>query len=332
MLWRMLMCVVWEHCLPLARGATAPAFNAGFKEAFSCFFINIQLLVMITTSLYRVKHKWHQTKCVHTCMIGLYQMGVNVYWIDSFVWSNDFCLTNASIFCCSRCQSLSDEVIWPNTGSFRTLCQLLHMSLPAYCTQASVCQMPLCLGSLLSVHSLIALCCALVSVWPTSTSAWAHRGPMGAQKEATPVAWVSAPLRRQAGSSQYGSVTTPAGCSSSLKSQNCLSVHPPRAHTFQGRLGRGAVPKLASDQTPPILSLVLLRLSLSCRSPCRGPGPLGERVWWSTVNICVKYSRNCTHSFCLWLGWLSTLYAEKHASSSILIHQRKNKIKFSLSL
>lgn len=139
--------------------------------------------------------------------------------------------------------------------------------------------MPLCLGSLLSVHSLIALHCALVSLWPTSSSASAHRGPVGTQKETTLAAWVSASLRRQSGSLQYHSVTTPAGCFSSSKSQNCLSVHPPRAHMFEVRLGRGAVQILAFDLTPPIHSpsLALLSFSLCYRSPCRGPGPPGER-------------------------------------------------------
>lgn len=32
MLWRMLMCVEWEHCLPLARWATAPALNISFQR------------------------------------------------------------------------------------------------------------------------------------------------------------------------------------------------------------------------------------------------------------------------------------------------------------
>ncbi len=37
MLWRMLMCVEWEHCLPLAKRATASCFeHFFFKEAFSC--------------------------------------------------------------------------------------------------------------------------------------------------------------------------------------------------------------------------------------------------------------------------------------------------------
>lgn len=36
MLWRMLMCVEWEHCLPLAIRVTAFCFECFFKEAFSC--------------------------------------------------------------------------------------------------------------------------------------------------------------------------------------------------------------------------------------------------------------------------------------------------------
>lgn len=41
-------------------------------------------------------------------------------------------------------------------------------------------------------------------------------------------------------SSQYHSVTAPAGRSSSSKSQSRLSIHPPRAHTLEVRLGREA--------------------------------------------------------------------------------------------
>lgn len=64
----------------------------------------------------------------------------------------------------------------------------LSPSLPA---EKPHCSMPLCLGSLLSLHSLIALHWALVSVWPTSSRASALRGPAGARKEATPAARVS---------------------------------------------------------------------------------------------------------------------------------------------
>lgn len=163
-------------------------------------------------------------------------------------------------------------------------------SLPAYCTQASLFRCLFVLGSLLSVHSPITLHWALVSVWPTSSSASAQRGPVG-PRERPP--WQSASLRRwgvsqsvsQSVSSQYHSVTTPAGHSSSSKSKNRLSIHPPRAHTLEVRLGQGSGANTGfwSDSSFSLtISFPLVR-----RSPSRGPGPLGERVWWSTVNICV---------------------------------------------
>lgn len=70
----------------------------------------------------------------------------------------------------------------------------------------------------------------------------------------------------------------------------CLSARQGPTRLRSG-WGGGAVPILAPDQTPLILSLSppYSFFSLGCCSPSRGPGPLGERVWCSTVNICVQH-------------------------------------------
>lgn len=79
-------------------------------------------------------------------------------------------------------------------------------SLPAYCTQASLFRYLFVLGSLLSVHSPITLHWALVSVWPTSSSASAQRGPVG-PRERPP--WQSASLRRWGVSQSVSQLTIP---------------------------------------------------------------------------------------------------------------------------
>lgn len=80
---------------------------------------------------------------------------------------------------------------------------------------------------------------------------------------------------------------------------------------------------------------LFLSLTVACLSPCQGPahlrsvwetcganmasdqtslsfclslrfhfaGPLEIKSWWSTINICVKWTTVFTHSFCLWLDW-----------------------------
>lgn len=153
--------------------------------------------------------------------------------------------------------------------------------------------MPLSLRSLLSVHSPIALHCALVSVWPTSNSASAQRGPVGPRKEATRAACASCSTEAsvsQSVSSQYHSVTAPAGHSSSSKSQNCLSIHPPRAHMLEVRLGRGPVPILASDQTPRIHYLLLTLFFSRLLLPKQG-----ARASWreSAVEYCKHMCVTC---------------------------------------
>lgn len=137
--------------------------------------------------------------------------------------------------------------------------------------------MLLCLRSVLSTHppNCSWLCsCVWLAHFEQCISAL---GPCEAQKEATPAACSSAPLRRQSVSqsvsSQYHTVTTPAGRSSFSESQNRLSIHPPRSYTLEVRLGKGA--NLASDQIP--LSPPYFAYSLGCCHPSRGPGPLRER-------------------------------------------------------
>lgn len=126
------------------------------------------------------------------------------------------------------------------TTSFGVLSpNLVLLSHPAYSSLYTkfIVHMPLCPGAVLSVRSLIALHCALVSVWPTSSSASVQRGPVGPRKRpphqpASLLHWGIS----QSVSSQYHSVSAPAGQPSS-ESQHRLSIHPPRAHTLEVRLG-----------------------------------------------------------------------------------------------
>lgn len=170
--------------------------------------------------------------------------------------------------------------------------------------------MSLCLRSLQSLHPPIALHCALVSVWPTSSSASAQRGPVGPRKRppqqlASVLCWGVS----QSVSSQYHSVSAPAGCSSSSESQNRLSIQPPRAHTFEVRLGKRTVPIWLLLRLL-LFSGYLCLLSLFPSAPATWAGDLGLLGKECVVEYCkrlcvtcVKWTRNCTHSFCFWFEW-----------------------------
>lgn len=121
-------------------------------------------------------------------------------------------------------------------------------------------------------------------------------GPCGAQKEATPAACVSAPLRRQS----VSQLTMPLCYRSSWPLFLLKVPEPPVYPPAKGPhawgppgLGSGANTGFRSDS---LTISALLAFSPGHHSPSRGPRPLGERVWWSTVNImcvtCVKWSRN----------------------------------------
>ena len=156
--------------------------------------------------------------------------------------------------------------------------------------------MPLCLGSVLCTHSPIVLHCALVSVWPTSSSASAQRGPMGPRKRpprqpASLLHWGVS----QSVSSQYHSVTAPAGRSSSSKSQNRLSIRPPRAHTLEVRLGpvSGANTGFRSDSSYLFAISALLSVFFSAAAPqAGGPGLLEGECGGNCKHMCVTYVWN----------------------------------------
>lgn len=121
----------------------------------------------------------------------------------------------------------------------------------------------------------------------------------------------------QSVSSQYHTVTTPAGRSSFSESQNRLSIHPPRSYTLEVRLGKGA--NLASDQIP--LSPPYFAYSLGCCHPSRGPGPLRERE----RDCVVQYSKHmcvtcmCEVELCTFFRPLARLY-KAHFS----LHETQN--------
>lgn len=75
MLWRMLMWVEWEHCLPLARGATACALNIHFKEAFSCFLKQFSPVRWYLLGDIWIKHEIQHTELVRF-IVFVYQIKV----------------------------------------------------------------------------------------------------------------------------------------------------------------------------------------------------------------------------------------------------------------
>lgn len=147
--------------------------------------------------------------------------------------------------------------------------------------------MPLCLGSLLSVHSPIALHCALVSVSDPLPAVHQHRGALWGPERGHPGSLRLCSTEASVSQSAHNTTLLPlqlAALPPRSPRTACLSVRQGPTRLRSG-WGGGAVPILASDQTPLIhsLSLPSLSFSLGCRSPSRGPGPHGE----STVNICV---------------------------------------------
>lgn len=184
--------------------------------------------------------------------------------------------------------TITDDHLCP--GGFITLCQqsLLPPSLPAHCAQAS----------LLRCLFVLELCWAF-TLWLLSVllclsdplqAAHQHRG---------------APERGHLGSLRLCS--TEASVSQSAHNTTLLllqlaALPPPSprtaclsarqgAHTLEVRLWRGAMPKVASDQTPLTYYLCLYSLFLQAVAPqAGGPGPLGERVWRSYCkHMCLTY-------------------------------------------
>lgn len=252
MLWRMLMCVEWEHCLPLATGATSSALNT-FSEAFTLSGPVHLLMMIISTNVYDGRR---ETGCF-TVASSDHHFGTNlIYLMTMEVFRGDLILFSS-----------------PGRTAFFLLLILQPSSL----------DVSRCLWVLHSRHPTIALHYALVSVWPTSSSASAQRGPVGPQKEATPAACVSAPLRR------------PSAHNTTLLLLQLAAVLPPsprnvrlhthqKAHTLEVQLGTGAAPTLLSDQTLRSRTLTL-PYSLSLR--VAGGSGLSQREQWGTVNMCV---------------------------------------------
>lgn len=182
-------------------------------------------------------------------------------------------------------QSVPVTIKWHNqTTTLRTVssledfwwCQLLHPSLPAHCTRASLSDASL---SWTFAECTLSDCSPLCSC--VCLTHFQHTGALWAPRKSLCSTKASA---RQ--------LTIPF-CYHSSRLLFLLKV-PDLPFC---RLAKGPhVWGLAGDRNmcqywrlirPLLYTYHLLSFSLSCCSPCRGPRPLLERVWWSTVNICV---------------------------------------------